>query len=154
LLDGVDALFVKPVGDLPGAIRRFAQVSKLLPKLAKKDGLDVAKVAAATSLGCLPGAMRIDFSSVPHTKNLWTPRLPSNRFGARFVAVRECFALGAVLFWRIADQMAAQRRLDRRRDDLCADGLRKRGSLIASALATQSLCHCRLERKRVRNPPL
>jgi hypothetical protein len=43
--------------------------------------------------------------------------------------------------------MAAHRRLDQRRDDLSAGGLRKRESSIASALDTQSLCHCHVERK-------
>ena len=33
-----------------------------------------------------------------------------------------------------ADRMAAHRKSDRRRDDLCAVGLRKRASLIASAM--------------------
>src|SRR5690242_9757781 len=40
-----------------------------------------------------------------------------------------------------ADRMAVHPKLNRRRVYLCADGLRKRGLLIASALDIESLCH-------------
>src|SRR5262249_54575297 len=48
------------------------------------------------------------------------------------------------------DRTAAHRKLDQRRVRLCAGGLGKRGSPIASALDIQSFCHCIVERKRGR----
>jgi hypothetical protein len=49
-----------------------------------------------------------------------------------------------------AHRMAAPRKLDQRRVCLCAGGLCKCGSSIASALDTQSIFHCGAERKRSR----
>jgi hypothetical protein len=47
--------------------------------------------------------------------------------------------------------MAAHRKAVRGCDDLCAGGLRKRGSLVASALGQiQSFCFCRVECKKGR----
>src|SRR5262249_31121001 len=73
-------------------------------------------------------------------------RIPNMRRlrGAAHGSARTC----ARLLFTATDRMAARRKLDQRRDDLCAGGLRKRGSSIASAVSIQSFCRCGVESKK------
>src|SRR5262249_44504864 len=88
-IDGVDALFVKPLRDLSGAICGFAQFANLVLELAKQERLDIG------------------FPGDPHYKIYRTPELASNMSRVRFVAVSKRFALRAVLFLAVAWLLSA-----------------------------------------------
>jgi len=55
-------------------------------KLAKNESFEIAEVAATTSLGCPPGATRVDFFGILHHKIYRAPWLASNRCRGTFVA--------------------------------------------------------------------
>jgi hypothetical protein len=84
LLKRVGTLSVKPIHNLFGTICGLGQSLKLRLKLIKQKRFDLAEVAAATSLGFPPGAMRIDVSPHSHGKAYRTAKLASNGLQVTF----------------------------------------------------------------------
>src|SRR5439155_22253940 len=84
LLKSAGTLFVKPIHNLPGTISRLGQSPQLRLKLIKQERFDLAEVAAATSTGRPPGAMRIGVSRHAHEKAYRTAEVASNGLQVTF----------------------------------------------------------------------